>query len=154
LQANRIGFIKGLSDNAEQLTAGFFKIEKVMKCLYVKTLWLYPRFHLGVKTCLDAQTIEVVEVFVDMSPAMERIQQLLLELSDACIQELKRMNKTLDVSEWTVEGCLFKTIDLAIRRQLDPLWHSVSPQTKRLVADLRTMRKLVDFLGRHDCVSF
>jgi DNA excision repair protein ERCC-4 len=49
---------------------------------------------------------------------------------------------------------LFKTIDLAIRRQLDPLWHTVSQKTKRLVADLRTMRKLVDFLGRHDCVSF
>jgi hypothetical protein len=30
-----------------------------MRCLYVKTLWLYPRFQLGVKTCLDAQAIEV-----------------------------------------------------------------------------------------------
>ena len=40
-QANKRGFIKGLSDNAEQLTAGFFKIEKVIESLRVRTLLMY-----------------------------------------------------------------------------------------------------------------
>lgn len=41
------GFIKAFSDNAQAFTNGFFKVEKVMKNLFVRRLYLWPRYELG-----------------------------------------------------------------------------------------------------------
>lgn len=35
---------------------------------------------------------------------------------------------------------LFRSFDDIVRRQLNPIWHTVSPKTKQVVADLRTLR--------------
>ena len=36
---------------------------------------------------------------------------------------------------------LFRSFDEAVRRQLAPIWHTVSPKTRQIVADLRTLRR-------------
>ncbi len=57
----------------------------------------------------------------------------------------------LELDDFTVENSYFKSFDALVRRQLDPIWHKVGPKTKRLVADLTTLRnllRLVDYPRR------
>ncbi|XP_020615692.1 DNA repair endonuclease XPF-like [Orbicella faveolata] len=41
---NKNGFIKAFSDNPQAFTTGFFQVEKVMKNLFVRKLYLWPRY--------------------------------------------------------------------------------------------------------------
>ena len=47
------GFIKAFSDNPEAFTSGFCHVERVMKNLFVKKLFLWPRFQANVVSCLN-----------------------------------------------------------------------------------------------------
>lgn len=53
-----------------------------------------------------------------------------------------------------MEKALFKSFDVIIRRQLDPIWHRVSAKTKQLVGDLKTLRSLLGYLVSYDSVNF
>ena len=46
-------------------------------------------------------------------------------------QELRKGSK-VDVSDLTVESGLFKSFDEVVRRQLDPIWHTVGRKTKQV----------------------
>ena len=72
---------------------------------------------------------------------------------DACLKELRWTYK-VDVEDLTIDKGLFKSFDEIVRRQLDPIWHTLGKKTKQLVADLRTLRKLLDYLGRYDAVTY
>lgn len=45
---NRRGFVRAVTDKPGELTRGFHSIERAMKALMVRTLNLWPRFHLTV----------------------------------------------------------------------------------------------------------
>ena len=47
-------------------------------------------------------------------------------------QELNRTNR-IDCSNLTRDQALFKSFDEVVRRQLDPVWNTVSRKTKQLV---------------------
>lgn len=49
----------------------------------------------------------------------------------------------LDLDELNVENAYFRSFDLIVRRQLDPVWHKVGPKTKQLVNDLSILRQLL-----------
>ena len=153
-QLNRTAFIKALSDDPPALTKGFAQVEKVMRWLRVRKLQLWPRFHVAVSACLDATQPVVEECSVSLSGKAKELQQALLRAVDECLTELKGGSSAVDVTQLTVENALFKSFDVIVRRQLDPVWHQISRRTKSLVADLRTLRQLLNFLVRHDCVSF
>jgi DNA excision repair protein ERCC-4 len=153
-QLNRTAFIKALSDDPPALTKGFAQVEKVMRWLRVRKLQLWPRFHVSVSACLDAMQPVVEECSVSLSGKAKELQQALLRAVDECLTELKGGSSAVDVAHLTVENALFKSFDVIVRRQLDPVWHQISRRTKSLVADLRTLRQLLNFLVRHDCVSF
>ena len=57
-------------------------------------------------------------------------------------------------SDLTVENCVTTNFDLTISRQLEHDWHRLTPQTKHLVHDLRTLRTLFHYLIQYDCISF
>lgn len=95
----------------------------------------------------------MVDVRVPMTGPMRGIQAAVLEAMDACLKELRRTNK-VDVEDLTVENGLFKSFDEIVRRQLDPIWHTIGKKTKQLVSDLRTLRKLLDYLVRYDAVTY
>ena len=153
-QLNRTAFIKALSDDPPALTKGFAQVEKVMRWLRVRKLQLWPRFHVSVSACLDATQPVVEECSVSLSGKAKELQQALLRAVDECLTELKGGSSAVDVTQLSVENALFKSFDVIVRRQLDPVWHQISRRTKSLVADLRTLRQLLNFLVRHDCVSF
>eukprot|EP00887_Chlorella_sp_A99_P005233 scaffold1.g5233.t1 len=157
------------------------QVEKAMKALHVRKLYLWPRFHATVRADLEARPPELVELAQPMTSAMCMIYDALTDLLDACVKELRLSNK-LDTSDLTLEqarrafacgcgvdgaghervlnvcpGCaqgLFRSFDDIVRRQLNPIWHMVSPKTRQIVADLRTLRMLSTYLLRFDPVTF
>lgn len=60
----------------------------------------------------------------------------------------------MDVEDFTIENSFFKSFHTIVRRQLDPVWHRVSPATKQLVSDLGVLQELLNYLTQYDCVSF
>ncbi|PKA58887.1 DNA repair endonuclease UVH1 [Apostasia shenzhenica] len=150
---SRTAYVRAFTDRPHAMIAGFAKAERIMKCLYVRRLHLWPRFHVLVSGDLEQAPPEVVDVRVPMTLAMRGIQQAVLETMDACLKELRKTNK-VDVEDLTVENGLFKSFDEVVRRQLDPIWHTLGKKTKQLVSDLRTLRKLLDYLVRYDAVTY
>lgn len=67
----------------------------------------------------------------EMTDPMVAIYDAIADLLDACIKELRRSNK-IDTSDFTLDRCLFRSFDEVVRRQLDAVWHTVSPKTKQV----------------------
>ena len=94
-------------------------------------------FQIYVSKDLERDPPDVVDIRVPMSPYMVGIQKAVIEV-----------NK-VDVVDLTVENGLFKSFDEIVKRQLDPIWHTLGKKTKQLVSDLRTLRKLLEYLVRY-----
>ncbi|KAF9164315.1 hypothetical protein DFQ26_001598 [Actinomortierella ambigua] len=153
---NSDGFLKAFSDNPEAFAGGFSTLEKTMKLLYLRKVNLWPRFHVMVSESLEAHAADVIEIRQPMTKSMKAIQAAIIDCIDACLQEIRRSSSAIeiDVEDFTVEKAMFKSFDVTIRRQLDPIWHRVSHKTKQLVSDLGTLRKLLAYLVSYDCVTF
>lgn len=135
------------------MVSGFAKAERTLKCLFLRKLYLWPRFQVYVSEDLEKDPPEVVDIRVPMSAYMVGIQKAVIEVMDACLKEMRKTNK-VDVEDLTVENGLFKSFDEIVRRQLDPIWHTLGKKTKQLVSDLKTLRKLLDYLVRYDAVTY
>lgn len=79
--------------------------------------------------------------------------EALAELVDGCIKELRKLER-LDTTDLTPSQGLSSSFDETIRRQLAPIWHTVSPKTRQIVADLRTLRSLAALLNKLDPITF
>ncbi|CAN0842691.1 DNA repair endonuclease UVH1 [Linum grandiflorum] len=150
---SRSVYVRAFSDKPHSMVAGFAKTERIMKALYIRKLHLWPRFQVYVSEELEKTPPEVVDVRVPMSKYMVGIQKAIIEVMDACLKEMRKTNK-VDVEDLTVENGLFKSFDEIVKRQLDPIWHTLGKKTKQLVSDLKTLRKLLDYLVRYDAVSY
>ncbi|MCO5559047.1 hypothetical protein L7F22_012639 [Adiantum nelumboides] len=151
--SNRKGFIRAFSDKPQAMISGFSKTERIMRSLFVRRLHLWPRFHMSIASALEENPPQVVDLRVPFTASMHGIHAAILEVMDACLKELKKTNK-LDVEDLTIENGLFKSFEEIVRRQLDPIWHTLSRKIKQLVFDLKTLRKLADYLLRYDAITF
>ncbi|PPR84058.1 hypothetical protein GOBAR_AA36651 [Gossypium barbadense] len=149
---NKNASVYAFSDKPHSMVSGFAKTERTMKSLFIKKLHLWPRFQVNVSEELERDPPEVVDIRVPMSKYMLGIQKAIVEVMDACLKEMRKTNK-VDVEDLTVENGLFKSFDEIVRRQLDPIWHTLGKKTKQLVSDLKTLRKLLDYLV-YDAVSY
>ncbi|KAH0645798.1 hypothetical protein KY284_033682 [Solanum tuberosum] len=150
---NRSLYVHAFSDRPHSMVSGFAKAERTLKCLFVRKLHLWPRFQVYVSQDLERDPPEVVDIRVPMSTYMIGIQKAVIEVMDACLKEMRKTNK-VDVEDLTVENGLFKSFDEIVKRQLDPIWHTLGKRTKQLVSDLKTLRKLLDYLVRYDAVTY
>ncbi|PWA97638.1 restriction endonuclease, type II-like superfamily protein [Artemisia annua] len=150
---NREMCVWAFSDRPHAMVSGFAKAERVLKSLFLRKLHLWPRFQIYVSEDLERDPPEVVDIRVPMSPYMVGIQKAVIEVMDACLKEMRKTNK-VDVEDLTVENGLFKSFDEIVKRQLDPIWHTLGKKTKQLVSDLRTLRKLLEYLVRYDAVTY
>lgn len=130
------------------MVSGFSKTERIMKSLFIRKLHLWPRFQVNVSEELERDPPVVVDIRVPMTKYMVGIQKAVLEVMDACLKEMRKTNK-VDVEDLTVENGLFKSFDEIVRRQLDPIWHTLGKKTRQLVSDLKTLRKLLEYLVRY-----
>ncbi|XP_060028920.1 DNA repair endonuclease XPF isoform X2 [Erinaceus europaeus] len=153
-QKNKRGFIKAFTDNAVAFDTGFCHVERVMRNLFVRKLYLWPRFHVSVNSFLEQHKPEVVEIHVSMTPAMLAIQTAILDILNACLKELKCHNPSLEVEDLSLENAIGKPFDKTIRHYLDPLWHQLGAKTKSLVQDLKILRTLLQYLSQYDCITF
>lgn len=153
-QKNKTGFVKAFSDSPTAFTVGFCHVERVMKNLFVRRLYLWPRFHASVVSVMDDHKPDVVEVQLQLTPSMLACQTALLDIINACIKELKRCNPGIDTDEISVENAITKSFEQVIRLQLDPVWHQLGSKTRQLVADLKTLRLILKHLTQYDCVTF
>lgn len=150
------GFVKAFTDAPDQLVTGFAKVDKILKALHVRRLYLYPRFHHLVRDELEEHPPDVTELHQELSTLQQEIQNAIVAAVQACIRELKSTTTLLqwNDSELSVENCVTSNFDRAISRQLEQDWHRLKPQTKQLVQDLRTLRTLFQSLIQYDCVTF
>ncbi|XP_043945344.1 DNA repair endonuclease XPF [Protopterus annectens] len=153
-QKNKDGFIKAFTDNAVAFQAGFCQVERVMRNLFVRKLYLWPRFHVSVNSFLEQHKPEVVELHASLTPAMVAIQASILDIMNACLKELKRYNPALEVEDLSLEHAIGRTFEKTIRYYLDPMWHQLGTKTKSLVQDLKILRTLLNYLTQYDCVTF
>uniref|UniRef100_A0A4W3HSV6 DNA repair endonuclease XPF n=1 Tax=Callorhinchus milii TaxID=7868 RepID=A0A4W3HSV6_CALMI len=153
-QKNKQGFIKAFTDNAVAFSAGFCKVERVMRNLFVRKLYLWPRFHIAVSSFLERHKPEVIELHVSLTPAMLAIQTSMMDIMNACLRELKRYNPSLEIEDLSLENAIGKSFDKIIRHYLDPVWHQLGAKTKSLVQDLKILRTLLQYLTQYDCVTF
>ncbi|XP_051119359.1 DNA repair endonuclease UVH1 isoform X2 [Andrographis paniculata] len=151
--SNRSLYVRAFSDRPQAMVSGFAKAERTLKCLFLRKLHLWPRFQVYVSQDLERDPPEVIDIRVPMSSYMIGIQKAVIEVMDACLKEMRKTNK-VDVEDLTVESGLFKSFDEIVRRQLDPIWHTLGKRTKQLVSDLKTLRKLLDYLIRYDAVTY
>jgi DNA excision repair protein ERCC-4 len=103
---------------------------------------------------IDKHSIDLVEYHQPLSASMNTLQNCIIEIMDACLQELRRANPLVELDELTVENALLKSFDSHIRRLMAPVWHRVSNKSKTLLADMKLLRRLLDYLLQYDCVSF
>ena len=173
-QANKHGFLKALSDDPSAFSSGFFGLDKAMKALHLRSLALYPRFHLAVSASLSEEEtstgssdspvdhrpsrkpfLDVHEMYQPLTPTMDLIQRALLECMDLCISALKQEHKLgASILNITIDSGLTTAFDTLIRRELDPIWHKVSPRSRQLVADLGSLRQCISYLINYDSVTF
>lgn len=150
------GFVKAFSDNPDSLMAGFAKVDKILKALHVRRLYLYPRFHECVASELEKTPPRVTELHQQLTPKMKEIQNAIAAAVQTCIRELKKSTSLIQwtESDLTLENCVTTNFELSISRQLEHDWHRLKPQTKQMVNDLRTLRTLFQYLVQYDCVAF
>ncbi|PYH71091.1 ssDNA endodeoxyribonuclease RAD1 [Aspergillus vadensis CBS 113365] len=152
---NKRGFLKAFSDSPEPFTTGFAPLANSLRNLFLRKTSLWPRFHVTVAEALEGhRKAEVIELEVPMSDKMREIQNAVLECVEICIGELKKANTGLDMADWTLDSALHRSFDIAIRRQLDPIWHRVSFRTRQIVSDLSDLRAILHALLTYDAVSF
>lgn len=56
-QLFQTGFVKAFSSSPESFTVGFATVERVMRALFVKNLFLWPRFHATVSSSLEKRKV-------------------------------------------------------------------------------------------------
>lgn len=125
-----------------------------MRNLFVRKLYLWPRFHVAVSSFLERHKPEVMELHVSLTPAMLAIQTSMMDIMNACLRELKRYNPSLEIEDLSLENAIGKSFDKIIRYYLDPVWHQLGAKTKSLVQDLTILRTLLQYLTQYDCVTF
>ncbi|KAI9307779.1 hypothetical protein BJ944DRAFT_261379 [Cunninghamella echinulata] len=153
-EENEQGFIKAFSDQPEAFTTGFAPLQNTLKTLQLRSVQLWPRFQVSVSSDLSRGDEEVVELRLPMTESMEQMQQALIECMEVTLSEVKKSNSKVDMPNFTLENSFFKSFDTIVRRQLDPIWHHIGPNTKQLVGDLKIIRQLLTYLTNYDCVTF
>lgn len=143
-QFNKNGFLKAFSDTPEPFTTGFAPLSNMLRHLFLRKPSLWPRFHVTVAESLEGRRkAEVIELEVPMTEKMRDIQNAVLECVETSVSELKKANNGLDMEAWTLDSALHKNFDVAIRRQLDPIWHRVSFRTRQIANDLTVLRAIL-----------
>ncbi|XP_062139440.1 DNA repair endonuclease XPF [Drosophila sulfurigaster albostrigata] len=152
-QRNKTGFIKAFSSSPESFTIGYAHIERTMRNLFVKQLYIWPRFHATVRAALHPWQTQTIELHVPLTTRISSIQTHILDIMNFLVREIKRINRTVDMEAITVENCVTKKFHKILQAQLDCIWHQLNSQTKLIVADLKILRSLMISTMYHDAVS-
>jgi hypothetical protein len=62
--ALQTGFVKAFSSSPQAFTVGFSQVEHIMKTLFVRNLYLWPRFHATVSASLEKCKVTYPDIIV------------------------------------------------------------------------------------------
>jgi DNA excision repair protein ERCC-4 len=102
--ASVTGFIKAVTDAPDVLLAGFAKVDKILKALFVRKLYLYPRCHEWVAEELEEHPPKVQGISIPLTPHVKEIQQAIA----ACVQVRNSLQLFRTILYWTHDtlwGC-------------------------------------------------
>lgn len=153
-QANKDGFLKAFSDNAESFATGLSPLQTVMGELRIRKVELWPRFHKSIIRDLGQRKADVVELHQPLTRSMQNIQNAIVECLDTTLNELKRIAGGVDIDNYNLDNAIFNAFDITVTRQLQSRWSSLTPRSKGLVSDLATLRRLLNYLVSYSCVDF
>ncbi|KIM73439.1 hypothetical protein PILCRDRAFT_829181, partial [Piloderma croceum F 1598] len=139
-EKNTTGFLKAFSDQPEHITFGMSPLKNIMKELQLRKI--YPRFHEEVKGSLERRKADAIELYQPLTESMKDIHKAIVQCMMTTLAELKRSNAT---------NAYFRSFDAIVCRQLHPV---CGLKTKRLVADLATLRRLLTYLLTYDPRAF
>lgn len=172
---NRTAFIKAFSENAVSLARGFHTVEKLMRLLYVSRLVLWPRFHQSIRKTMRAHTPDLVDLVVQPSQRVTTMATALRDTVYSVLSDLKQATNAIDFSELYVNNAdkeqgkptevdptlipiscqkLVYNFDDVVRRQVDGADSSITQRVRGLIADLVTLRTLLNEAFVLDSVHF
>lgn len=151
---NKTGFIKGFSDSALDFSRGYNQLGLVMKNLFLRYVYLYPRFQVTIRSTFEHCSPDVIELQVPLTVLMMDIQVSLTELINACLQELRSSTTWIENDLLTTDQVILSSFERLIRLQLQPIWNQISIRTKQLLNDIKTLKLFLMYLTQYDCVTF
>lgn len=97
--------------------------------------------------------MQLVEVSLAADPGASIIYEAIAELLDVSVKELRK-HERLDTTDLSPSQGLTSAFDETVKKQLAPVWHTVSPKIRQIVADMRTLRSLANYLLKFDAITF
>ncbi|ANB13700.1 ssDNA endodeoxyribonuclease RAD1 [Sugiyamaella lignohabitans] len=161
---NTRGFIKALTENPEGFgTSGTLQpLAAKLKNLSIKRVLLWPRYHIEVTDSLlqtgrGRKRNEIIEIQVEKSEAVRRIQTAIMDSIESCISRIKRTTasiKVISTEEWNLDNALSMKLSRQVRFELRPYWHLLSYDARHAVGDLAVLEQLLDDVLSLDSVAF
>ena len=154
---NRRGFVKGFSQNADRFIAGYATLRDIMSRLFVNKVSIWPRFRVCVdesfKRRLLNNNTDIVELHVNLSSNMIIIQECIMEIMEACLNEFKTTS-FVKISNITIENGLFNDFQNSLYISFKPHWNKLSIKTKNLISDLINLKRLLKYLVSYNSITF
>ncbi|KAI1308700.1 DNA repair endonuclease XPF [Halotydeus destructor] len=155
---NKTGFVKGLTQTSTVFPRGFATVDKMMRSLFVKKLYLWPRFRSEVVDSFEQRSkADVIEIRFSLSKLMEEIQFAVLDLISMCLKEINKSSTVstyFDSDEFTVENAIQPSFGRVMKKKFEPIWFQLPGPTKRLINDIKVLRHILFSLTEDDSVSF
>lgn len=154
---NKKGFIIGISQVAPNFIKGYACLDRIMRSIFAKDLFLWPRSRSEIVKSLDSRAKpEVIEMRFSMTQLMQSIQFAIMDLIGMCLRQMKESNQAIlgDAEELDIENTISTSFGKFLEKRFEPVWHQLSPATKRLIGDIGTLRRLLFALTDMDCISF
>jgi len=132
---NHTGFVKAFTQDAQSLTRGYGRLDRVMRSLFLKKVSLWSRNNDLITDTLNSHAKpEVTELRFNLTTSMESIQFAIMDLISLCLKEIKFANSTLleDADEISIENAIDKNFSRFLKRQFDPVWNQLNARTKRV----------------------
>ncbi|KAI5700968.1 hypothetical protein M8J75_004749 [Diaphorina citri] len=134
-QNNKTGFIKAISSSPQSFLTGFAQLEKILRSLFLRHVYLMPRFQATVKETLEKRKPDVIELRINLTSCMSACQNAVLDIGSYLLKELKRLNVgLLDMDEISIESIYSSQFHRSLQVKLDPVWH----QLTSVLASLRS----------------
>ncbi|CAE6968828.1 mei-9 [Symbiodinium sp. CCMP2592] len=152
---NQKGFVRAISDMPDRFLRGQGQLEKVMQRCFVSDLEIWPRIRKDVQECLRHEEWEqdVHQITLELPQDVKDIQGHILNIVQSTLSELQK-DPNLDMGHLQVRDSVSPAFEAELQQVLDPVWLSLGPHARRLVSDLKGVRRLQTELLRSDAVEF
>ncbi|KAJ9458505.1 DNA repair endonuclease UVH1 [Diplonema papillatum] len=153
---NRDVAIRCITDSPDSFFRRGVRLHVLLRRLLVAKVWLWPRFHMRVESCLQKAPLEVVEMQSPMPKSVGMIQKTLVSIIDEVLREVKvRLERYLPAgtagAELTTVGAITGQMKRFLKEELGNKADKLSDELKRLLEELETLRHLLRKL--HTCTS-